>query len=82
MFNNVGLVDRLLRSLIAIVLLYFGLLVYAGSNLGIVMDVAGGIPYSQESLVPAPSMVCWALIPANLARILPHSSDSTLSSLH
>lgn len=43
MFNNVGIVDRLLRSLIAVVLLYFGLLVYAGSTLGIVLDIAGGI---------------------------------------
>lgn len=43
MFNNVGIVDRLLRSLVAVVLLYFGLLVYAGSTLGIVLDIVGGI---------------------------------------
>ncbi|MEM1256081.1 MAG: DUF2892 domain-containing protein [Cyanobacteria bacterium P01_H01_bin.21] len=43
MFNNVGIVDRLLRLLAAMVLLYFGLLVYAGSTLGIVLDIVGGI---------------------------------------
>ena len=43
MFNNVGIVDRLLRSLVGIVLLYFGLLVYVGSTLGIVLDIAGSI---------------------------------------
>ncbi|NEZ55727.1 YgaP family membrane protein [Adonisia turfae] len=43
MFNNVGTIDRLLRTLAAIVLLYFGLLIYADSTLGIVLDIAGGI---------------------------------------
>ena len=43
MFNNVGTIDRLLRLLAAVVSLYFGLLVYAGSTLGIVLDIVGGI---------------------------------------
>ncbi|MGD1852632.1 MAG: DUF2892 domain-containing protein [Leptolyngbyaceae cyanobacterium] len=43
MFNNVGIVDRLLRSLIGIVSLYLGLLVYADSTLGIVLDVVGSL---------------------------------------
>lgn len=43
MFNNVGIVDRLLRLLTAIGLLYFGLLVYAGSTVGVVLDIVGGM---------------------------------------
>ncbi|MEM1241656.1 MAG: DUF2892 domain-containing protein [Cyanobacteria bacterium P01_H01_bin.26] len=43
MFNNVGIVDRLLRLLIGGVLLYLGLFTYAGSALGIGLDVAGGL---------------------------------------
>ena len=43
MFNNVGTVDRLLRLLMSIVLLYFGLLVYPDSTLGIVLDILGSI---------------------------------------
>jgi hypothetical protein len=41
MFNNVGTVDRLLRLLAAGVLLYLGLITYAGSALGVGLDVAG-----------------------------------------
>ena len=43
MFNNVGIVDRLLRLFVAIGLLYFGLTVYTGSTLGIVLDIVGGV---------------------------------------
>ncbi|MGD1953199.1 MAG: DUF2892 domain-containing protein [Leptolyngbyaceae cyanobacterium] len=43
MFNNVGTVDRLLRLLGAVVLLYFGLLVYADSTVGVVLDIVGSI---------------------------------------
>lgn len=43
MFNNVGAVDRLIRLLIAVVLLYLGLLIYDGSTLGIVLDIAGAL---------------------------------------
>lgn len=43
MFNNVGTVDRLLRLLVGGVLFYLGLFTYAGSALGIGLDVAGGL---------------------------------------
>ena len=43
MFNNVGTADRLLRALIAIGLLYFGLTVYPGSTLGTVLDIVGSV---------------------------------------
>ncbi|ESA34199.1 membrane protein [Leptolyngbya sp. Heron Island J] len=43
MFNNVGTVDRLLRLLVAIGSLYFGLTVYAGSTLGMVLDIVGSV---------------------------------------
>ncbi len=43
MFNNVGTVDRSLRLLVASILLYLGLFTYAGSSLGIGMDIAGGL---------------------------------------
>ena len=43
MFNNVGIVDRLLRVLVAVVLLYFGLLVYADSAVGVGLDIVGSI---------------------------------------
>ncbi|MEA5599182.1 DUF2892 domain-containing protein [Rivularia sp. UHCC 0363] len=43
MFNNVGTTDRLLRLVAAAVLLYLGLQTYAGSALGIGLDVVGGL---------------------------------------
>ncbi|MGB5636317.1 MAG: YgaP-like transmembrane domain [Waterburya sp.] len=41
MFNNVGLVDRIIRLILASVLAYFGLLIYSGSALGIGLTIAG-----------------------------------------
>jgi hypothetical protein len=43
MFNNVGTADRLLRLIVATVLLYLGLFTYAGSALGIGLAVVGGV---------------------------------------
>lgn len=43
MFSNVGMLDRLIRLVLASVLLYFGLMVHAGSTLGIVLDLAGAV---------------------------------------
>ncbi|NEO27181.1 MAG: DUF2892 domain-containing protein [Kamptonema sp. SIO4C4] len=43
MFTNVGTFDRLFRLLIAGALLYVGLSVYAGTTLGIVLNVAAAI---------------------------------------
>lgn len=43
MFNNVGMLDRAVRLAIASLLLYLGLMTYAGSNLGIALDVAGAV---------------------------------------
>ena len=43
MFNNVGATDRLLRLIVAAVLLYLGLFTYAGSALGIGLAVVGGV---------------------------------------
>jgi uncharacterized membrane protein YgdD (TMEM256/DUF423 family) len=44
MFNNVGTLDRLIRLVFAAVLLYLGLVVYAGTALGIGLAVASAIP--------------------------------------
>ena len=41
MFSNVGTVDRFLRILVGSVLLYLGAVVYAGSNVGLALDVVG-----------------------------------------
>lgn len=43
MFTNVGMFDRFLRLLIASIFLYLGLFSYAGSALGIGLDVAGAV---------------------------------------
>lgn len=43
MFNNVGTVDRLLRLMAAAIFLYLGLYTYAGTAVGIGLDVAGGL---------------------------------------
>lgn len=43
MFSNVGTVDRFLRILVGSVLLYLGAVVYAGSNVGLALDVVGVI---------------------------------------
>ncbi|MGQ9871661.1 YgaP family membrane protein [Leptodesmis sp.] len=43
MKTNVGLLDRLIRVLLASVLLYLGLFLYNGSALGIGLLIAGGI---------------------------------------
>jgi len=43
MVGNVGGIDRILRLLVAIALLYLGLQVYADSALGIGLDVVGAI---------------------------------------
>jgi hypothetical protein len=40
---NVGTTDRLIRLVFASILLYLGLMVYPGSNLGIGLTVAGGL---------------------------------------
>jgi ABC-type Na+ efflux pump permease subunit len=43
MFNNVGTIDRLIRLILASVLLFLGLYSYAGSALGIGFIVAGAV---------------------------------------
>ncbi len=43
MLNNVGTLDRALRLMAAAVLLYLGLQTYAGSALGVGLDVVGGV---------------------------------------
>ena len=43
MFNNVGIVDRIIRILFATVLAYFGLLIYGGSALGIGLTIVAGV---------------------------------------
>ena len=44
MFNNVGTLDRVIRLILAGVLLYLGLNIYAGSALGIGLAVFALIP--------------------------------------
>lgn len=44
MVTNVGVIDRLIRVLLAGVLLYLGLSVFAGSTLGLVLTIAAAIP--------------------------------------
>ncbi|NER83722.1 MAG: DUF2892 domain-containing protein, partial [Leptolyngbya sp. SIO1D8] len=43
MTSNVGMIDRIIRLMLALVLLYLGLGVYPGSALGIGLDVIGAI---------------------------------------
>lgn len=43
MFGNVGNLDRILRFFLAAGLLYAGLSVYAGTNLGIGLDIAAAL---------------------------------------
>jgi hypothetical protein len=43
MFNNVGTIDRVVRLLLGGGLLYLGLSTYAGSALGIGLDVVGAV---------------------------------------
>ncbi|ASC73392.1 hypothetical protein XM38_043570 [Halomicronema hongdechloris C2206] len=43
MTNNVGMLDRMIRFMLAGVLLYLGTSVYSGSALGIGLDVIGAI---------------------------------------
>ncbi|MBE9224349.1 DUF2892 domain-containing protein [Phormidium sp. LEGE 05292] len=40
MFRNVGSIDRIIRFLLAAILLYRGLSVYQGTTLGIGFDIA------------------------------------------
>ena len=44
MFNNVGALDRVIRLILAGILLYLGLNVYAGSTLGVGLAVVAVIP--------------------------------------
>jgi len=44
MFNNVGLMDRFIRFVIAGILLYLGLAVYQGTTLGIGLAVFALLP--------------------------------------
>lgn len=44
MFNNVGLLDRLIRVAIAGVLLYLGLAVYQGTALGVGLAIFALVP--------------------------------------
>ena len=44
MFNNVGALDRVIRLILAGVLLYLGLNIYASSALGIGLAIAALIP--------------------------------------
>lgn len=44
MLTNVGTIDRLIRLLLAAVLLYLGLFFYADSALGIGLTIAAFIP--------------------------------------
>ena len=43
MFNNVGMIDRLIRLLLAVGLLYLGLNTYANSGLGMGLDIVGAV---------------------------------------
>ncbi len=43
MFNNVGIVDRIIRILLASALAYFGLIIYSGSALGIGLTIAAAV---------------------------------------
>jgi hypothetical protein len=43
MFNNVGLIDRIIRLSLGSLLLYLGLAVYGGSALGIGLALAGAV---------------------------------------
>ena len=43
MVSNVGILDRLIRFVLAAILLYLGLTLYSGSALGIVLDIVGAI---------------------------------------
>ncbi len=43
MFNNVGTIDRLIRLILAVGLAYFGLVVYSGSTLGIVLTIVAAV---------------------------------------
>ena len=43
MFNNIGMTDRLIRLILASVLLYCGLLAYGGSTLGIGLTIGGAV---------------------------------------
>lgn len=43
MKTNVGLLDRLIRLLVAAMLFYLGLFLYSGSALGIGLVVAGSV---------------------------------------
>lgn len=43
MVNNVGSLDRILRFLLAVFLLYWGLSVYQGTALGIGLDLASAL---------------------------------------
>ncbi|MDY7013919.1 MAG: DUF2892 domain-containing protein [Cyanobacteriota bacterium] len=43
MFNNVGTSDRIIRLLLAAVLLYIGLFVYSSTALGIGLAIAGTV---------------------------------------
>jgi amino acid transporter len=40
---NVGLLDRLIRLLLASILFYLGLFLYSGTALGIALVVVGGV---------------------------------------
>lgn len=44
MMANVGMVDRLIRLLLAVVLFYLGLVLYAHTALGIGLTIAAFIP--------------------------------------
>lgn len=45
MKTNVGSIDRLIRLLLASVLLYFGLLIHGGTALGIGLSIAGSLSF-------------------------------------
>ena len=45
MVSNVGILDRLIRFVLAAILLYLGLTLYSGSALGIVLDIVGAIAF-------------------------------------
>ena len=44
MFNNVGMLDRVIRLAFAGALLYLGLVVYGGTALGIGLAVVSAVP--------------------------------------
>ena len=43
MATNVGMMDRIIRIVLAVALLYLGLAMYSGSTLGIGLTVVGAI---------------------------------------